>query len=301
MAECRTAASGRYEWAESPHGPEHLIWVRGALASVLGITHAKSAAYANQLPCSQPTSISAVRAQRLRKPEYMLTPKADGTRYFIMFCSMEGVPLAIAISRAMKLTILDVDVHPMLYNGTIIDCELMSPNLLLGFDILQHQGESLRKRTFVYRQQRLYALESTLIHGIPLQVKKFWPFDELGVARVNETDYPTDGYILQHIREFVTIGRSRQSYRVKTHETIDVLFKDGTVHLSNAGVLVPAGQRLVITPLPSDAGVWECAVGSLAAGIITAAPTICRSDKEEPNDISTLDILVRALTTDAEE
>ena len=301
MAQTQSTPGGRTEFVvSSDTTEEHADWISGHLHTVLDISHARMSSFKNQLPCAQPTSISAKRADALSKTEYMLTPKADGTRYFIIFCSMANTPVALALNRSMKLTVLDVDVPASLFNGTILDCELMSPTQLLAFDVLQFQGESLKRRTFVYRQQKLFCLDQLVLGTLTVEVKKCWPFDKVGLKNISQCEYSVDGYILQHIREQVVIGRSKASYRVKTIETIDVLFRAKKGFLQSAGnpVAVDSVEPSISIEAPDSDGVWECTV-TATGNQLAATPTLLRTDKIEANDVSTLKLLYAALVTNS--
>ena len=282
------AGSGRYEWTPSNYGDEHVEWVVNRLHSVLGITRSRAATFGTtQLPCAQPSSISAQATKSLRSCDYLVSPKADGSRYFIMFCTMNNVPLAIAISRSMKLSLLDVDMPPTVFNGTIIDCELMDKDTALSFDLLQLCGEPLRKRTFVYRTQRLATLSCIKLSGVSMTPKQYWPYDDHGIKRTEQVPYASDGYILQHIREHVCVGRSRKSFRVKRCETFDALFIDGEAYMFDRGEKVRVTSSDATFTESKDNGVWECEV-VWKRGALVMTPVVERTDKIEPNDRSTL-------------
>ena len=274
---------------------QHVKWVRQRLNKLLKISSRNGIKFRNQLPCMQPASTSADRVASLMGCQYLVTPKADGTRYFIYCCFMAGHPLAIAINRSYALTLLECDLPPNMFNGTVIDCELVSPETLLAFDLLEVQGFSLRTKTYAYRHQQLQRLCPLDFGGIKMTVKPSWPFDECAMQQLGMVTFPTDGYIIQSVREKVVVGRSKMTYRVKDRETIDLLFIDLKPYLFSAGTRSDADGLITVAEPPPHDGVWECYCDYIDAGKIHCVPHHLRSDKIEPNDVTVVSALRRLL------
>lgn len=109
--------------------------------------------------------------------EYVVSHKADGLRYFMMFYRIENKPRCILLDRAGSILQLRVSVYDWLYQGTIFDVELIQTSggyLILIFDTICINGHNYRECFYPVRMElaRMTLIELQSLFpgpcGIPL-------------------------------------------------------------------------------------------------------------------------------------
>ena len=272
----------------------HVDFVRDHLSDLFKLTPAQRLTYKKQLPCSQPTSLTRTDFKKCDLSTYMFTPKADGTRYYMVFISMQGIPICMAIDRAYNMFPLDVDAPDVLFNGTVLDVELMSEHLGLVMDVLQLEGQSMVKTPFFKRYKALQPVIDSITTHAPTALKlecKCVLFN-LCLATLNSQPYSKDGIILQPQRGMCGIGRVHNLYRVKNHETIDVVYRDGKYYAWQSGKPLDISERVQCKAPPEHDGLYEFTVTLPKRGAknspLRLIVSVQRTDKLEPNDVSVL-------------
>jgi len=107
----------------------------------------------------QPVSISptmidtvlGIAAETYR--EYVLSYKADGERCFLGFIRYQNIRISFLQYRTGKFEPIDLQLDPMLYNGTLFDVELLPNYNLLIFDCAILNGRRCEKKFYPHRIQ----------------------------------------------------------------------------------------------------------------------------------------------------
>ena len=205
------------------------------------------------VPAPNPVSLLRANMRDLRREEYMVSAKLDGTRYLLLLGENEttGEPYSFLVDRAATVLRVRVDVDdPALYQGTLVDGELMPAcRTFVAFDVVACGGLDCKPLDYAARLAQLRALLPRLRvreEGAGgLAVKPCAPLRQ--AARVAaQSPWPQDGLIFMPVRQPVRHGMHRGMFKWKPHHTIDfeLVVTDGGPDLRYAG---KHGPRLIAT------------------------------------------------------
>ena len=178
------------------------------------------------VPAPNPVSVLRANLPQLRRKEYLVSAKLDGTRYLLLLGrhAETGDPYSFLIDRAGTILRIQTRVEDDdLYQGTLIDGELMPAcRTFVAFDIVARGGMDCKALRYPARLEQLRALPP-LLHiceknSAGLAVKPCVPMRK--IAQVSAR-WPQDGLIFMPVDEPVRHGMHRTMFKWKPHHTID--------------------------------------------------------------------------------
>lgn len=206
-------------------------------------------ANAPHLPVDNPVSLDASNISLLSQHEYIVSLKADGTRYLLVLCMYRGRPLACLVNRASKVYTLYITAKASLFKNTsVFDgemCRCVSGQagtyVFLVFNALMDQGAVLRDKP--YRMRLVHVANNFSAEPVPaaqrdrLQTFVHARSPRLHLMRKEHDDahkmrgllhnvtpnYKIDGVVLTPAQRPVCSGRDEHTIKYKTDHPIDVL------------------------------------------------------------------------------
>eukprot|EP00959_Pyramimonas_sp_CCMP1952_P474535 9503635-Pyramimonas_sp.AAC.2 len=166
-------------------------------------------------PGPQPVSIERKHLSVLRRDEYWVCAKSDGTRYVMVLMRMNGEPLAMLVSRSMSLLLLRVTSLPDAFEGTVMDGELVETRStgatrFLVYDAVMVSGGYVGDQP---HSERMHAarclLDYTTCNQMTVRPKLFYPMRQIAEYMEREVprlDHATDGFVFTPEALSVTTG-----------------------------------------------------------------------------------------------
>jgi hypothetical protein len=227
----------------------------------------------DRFPGPQPISIERKHFDYVKRNEYMVCEKTDGTRH-ILVCFMDGPnKICALVNRSFQYKLYSLTVH----RNTLLDGELIGDTFLVH-DAVAINGEDLRSRPLNERLAKISALCSVIVPGkIKVRCKKMIPLKDISKLVLGPE---TDGIIMTPIKEPVRLGTHRTMFKWKEKNTVDFIVNNGHLCVQNDSRLV----KIQETSETVNGKILECVYGS---GVWT--PIITRLDKVHPNNLRTLD------------
>jgi hypothetical protein len=197
------------------------------------------------VPVDNPVSLDRAGLQRLKRENYIVAYKADGTRYILVLTLFNGRPLAVLVDRAGRMYSLHVQAQwGHFHRNSLFDGELctIDGNIqhFLVFNALMDQGHSLLDLTYVQRLQHiqtnfaphsLTSEERRMVTSfiVPMApnlhfVCKEWDYAQNMRAMLRSVTprYGTDGFVLTPVDQPVVSGRNPAMFKWKQDHPIDV-------------------------------------------------------------------------------
>ena len=265
-------------------------------------------AHKTHLPCPCPSSLSRqLLRDVVRKKEYFVAEKTNGVRMFMLFGAVEGgAEYCVLIDRAYNIYTVQCRADPRLYQGTLLDGEMVPASLVYTvFDCYVASGYSRFASPFFKRRQEYESIIRTVRWPFPLTVfaKQWHPLRHAATLwEERPLDGSLDGLILQpKVGLPVTSGVQTDVFKWKPPEahTIDFYLsatQDGWVLEVGSGPHILSADRFgcYLGPVePSVASrfppefqrlVVECAFVGLSGNRYYFLPDKIRSDKLYAND-----------------
>lgn len=166
-------------------------------------------------PGPQPVSIERKHLSVLRRDEYWVCAKSDGTRYVMVLMRMNGEALAMLVSRSTSLLLLRVTSLPEAFEGTVLDGEMVQTSStgatrFLVYDAVMVSGEYVGERP---HSERMHAarclLDYTKCDQMAVRPKLFYPMRQIAEYMEREVprlDHATDGFVFTPEARPVTTG-----------------------------------------------------------------------------------------------
>lgn len=194
-------------------------------------------------PGPQPISIERKHISVLQSHKYYVGHKNDGERYAVCCIYHENKPRCFLLNRKLEVKPIALKLSRKLYDGTILDCELVN-NTLFIFDVPLFSGISLKSKPFSERLDFAHAF----IKGCKLnendvfrfKVKDFVLRENFKTLKKCEN---SDGYIFVPEDKHVQTSTHNFYFKWKPliKNTIDfALNTNCQVFLQNAGKLCKA-------------------------------------------------------------
>lgn len=193
-----------------------------------------------RLPGPNPVSIERKDFERIRKSEYVVSEKTDGTRYIMMCTRIYDLKICVIIDRSFAVYLLPLQYIPrVLFQGSVFDGEITvdknGRRKFVLFDAVTVSGVSVGHLNL---SERLSALMSSLKaykmssnDPVVLDIKRWIPLNASNVIeRLNAAERQTccDGYIFMNHTKPVTFGRDFDTFKLKPagHHTVDFMVLD---------------------------------------------------------------------------
>lgn len=259
------------------------------------------------MPCPNPSSLERRDLTTISCGAYVVAPKTDGIRLFLLFGAMEstGKTYSVFINRAYDLFPVKFAVrHSELYEGTLLDGELTQEvngdYLYTVFDAVAVEGYDLKSFPFSQRKDGYEGALKALRAPKGLKVlPKLWSPLTNAVSVYQEKESISDGLILQPLEGKLKAGIQPDVFKWKPwhRQTIDfyltqshgrVLMECGhDAQIINAADInchfdMEAGGTSVL--LDEQRKVYECGFSRFADGKLFFIIIKPRQDKTYAND-----------------
>lgn len=262
-------------------------------------------------PAPQPVSIEKKDFEKLKKYEYNVSLKLDGTRFLMLFIKDKlGKNQCILVNRALKFFNLEVECEENMYTGTLLDGELMEENTNWTFyihDALVLCGNKISKLEYSTRMMDAKCCIESFINNnnsqITIKTKDFCKLNEIDKLFVN--NIKNDGVIFMPENLPVIAGTqySMLKWKPSDKHTFDFLviengdnFKVQVYHLNelidfaniysnneNGKLFIDNTKALNNY---SDKCIVECLFDSEKENF---TPVLIRTDKTHPNSLRTIE------------
>ena len=239
--------------------------------------------------------------------DYIVGWKQDGVRVLLMFAWEKESVFLKTITRKKKVLKTQYfnpnnlpETPKDWFDGTLLDCEMMSPDVFVVLDVLALGGYRKMKQSFAERMKAFdesFPLYEKLLqqYNVFLKKKKWWSFNNFKNC-LRERDSKEDGLIFMNANNAYGYGATKQLKKWKESHTIDLkyekstgewLFSDygekgGKNTLTNATVfgIVVEGSA------PSLSGIYEIEQQQINGRWVVKQP---RHDKRYPNFRTTVE------------
>lgn len=256
-----------------------------------------------RLPCSNPCSLMRADLPTLRTQPYVVGAKTDGVRFYLLlsYLTLPGMvekEYAVLIDRAFRAFQLELDAPPALYEGTLLDGELVVQDgalTFVAFDVVASAGFAFRMQVHSKRLAELSRVLSLMTcRGLKMEAKPWLPLTPASVRRLfmSDSPIPSDGLIFVAERKQLVPGMQRDMFKWKPAEanTIDFVRSGGSLLLAGDLGLQDAGAAVNVLPVDpwppeyAEEGIVECEC-AVSRGHWVASPRKRRRDKSSPNSV----------------
>lgn len=206
-------------------------------------------------PFGNPVSAERLHLDYVRKQEYLVTDKSDGVRGCFVCCETDTTFVSAFVDRRCNMYGIAVDADEGLYNGTVLDAEIVQSGdgriFVLVFDtcaiggIPDVQTESLQRRLQFARDIVLPNC-SFKRPEIALHVKQMFSVsDKESMTKmkqhVSSLEYDTDGYILTPAYDGAsTPGKADRIIKLKDDHTLDFMWSNDMLWFGDESEFFPA-------------------------------------------------------------
>lgn len=233
-------------------------------------------------PGPQPVSIERQHFSILKKNEYLVCHKMDGTRHLLVSFEIDGVKKVALMNRAFQTTYLSYT----LPKDTILDGELVKRNdgkdVFLVHDAVMIRGEDVKHLSLVERLDKARTLVRSIMSKTPFVtlVKTMIPLSDIGSLK--DEPYETDGLIMTPIHEPVRSGTHETMFKWKPRHriTIDFMIRNGNeLYIQERGRLMHEAFLYGTRNMIPDGTIVECEYSDNGWSIVKL-----RDDKTYPNN-----------------
>ena len=257
-----------------------------------------------RVPSNQPRSLMRADITTLVSEPYMVGAKADGTRAFLLFYRALGNNKPVSVLVGRDGTLQDVELSTMLglYDGTLLDGELMPGGVYMAFDLVAVAGAPYREHTHPERIRKMeHVLEVTDMRSLRVCTKPWFRYGAVGHQAVVNSIAPMacDGLVFVPVNGGLHPGTQRDQFKWKSaaNHTVDLLLGvDMVLWVGDSGGLVRVDERADIVPVLHDPpsvlalkkpAIAECTL-TRDNGKWVASFLKLRLDKKRPNDARTV-------------
>jgi hypothetical protein len=185
-------------------------------------------------PGPQPISIERRHLGILKRGDYVICEKTDGVRHVLVSLVIGDKKMSVLVNRALEMWVIPVNFPKPVYQGTILDGELIDGTFLV-YDALVVSGTSVLN---MYLNERL-EIVSGVVKGIlrmksdpvSVKVKKFFNLkkeaEKFFKEHLPSITFKMDGLIFTPVKEPVRTGTHETMFKWKPRDgnTIDFQFK----------------------------------------------------------------------------
>lgn len=269
-------------------------------------------------PAPQPVSIEKKDFEKLQKYKYYTSVKLDGVRFLMFFIKdKNNINQCIIVNRALNYYIIKINAEENLYNGTLLDGEIIFNNTNNNWDFIVHDalilcGNKINKNTFITRiNDTKYCLESFINYNedstLNISVKEFYEFDnfEYFIKNIYNNSTNNDGIIFMPNNLPVISGTqySMLKWKPKDKHTFDFLLREDNIGLkafifhmtklelfANIHNKTEEGKRFIDKVYSLENYKDECIVEcSFNIEKNNFDPLLIRTDKTHPNSLRTVE------------
>jgi mRNA guanylyltransferase len=188
-------------------------------------------------PGAQPVTIEKKDINKL-KNGYMVCEKTDGERAVLILINLNNKPMCFLINRNNELYFMDLSFKKELFEGTIMDGELIKTNKdewnYLIHDCLAYNGSSFMDlphslrygciidcivKRYSHKETDVFFIKTKLFYKFGPGIDKTWEHIK------STTENKIDGLIFTSIYDTIKFGRDYNLLKWKEFHTIDFLVK----------------------------------------------------------------------------
>lgn len=264
------------------------------------------------VPCPCPRSLMEDNLPRLRKGNFVVGEKTNGTRMFLMLgWNHHQGNYAVLIDRAYHIFHAPITArNDSLYQGTLVDGEWEPQTCTYTvFDVVASAGRLRKNKRFKDRYSSYRKLTEQLHGEVRIRAKAWHPLAHTAAlwARMQEQNSDADGLIFQSQDAKLKPGIQDGVFKWKPSHTLDLY-----LHTDAQGqVQVQCGDgpriadlqqqfhvqvdpvRSANVTLDNDVKVVECELALLEGGKVKATPILERTDKVYANDLKVVRFTVQ--------
>lgn len=267
-------------------------------------------------PAPQPVSMEKKDFAKLKDYIYSISLKLDGTRFLMYFIrDRNNRNQCILINRALQFFSINMNAENEIYNGTLIDGELIMINdkwVFMVHDSILLNGKKINKDPHTVRlDETNLCLESYIgkseYNTVDIQIKKFYPFEEIEtfISDVYNNNDNNDGIIFMPENLPVISGTQYSMLKWKPHtkHTFDFLIKENenileahvfymgdTIKFANIHYNTEDGKDFIdktkLLNKYTDECILECSYNIEKTNFV---PILIRTDKTHPNSLRTIE------------
>ena len=292
--------------------------------SAWGLTGERGKSPPPFFPGPQPISIERKHIPSLKRNEYFVCEKTDGTRVALVCLRIGTKKLTYLVNRALEFTPVKMFIKNSAYEGTILDAELISTDngksSLMVYDSVMVSGISISGYSFPERLKYIHGFLAGIMKSprdpFEVKLKTFYPMVECKTLfdkiKGGGFDHGTDGLIFTPVNEPVRVGTHNTMFKWKPRDknTVDFLAQvrdDGQVglYVQDRGEMIfesiynPAE---VVTDIPDvqSGDILECQYQH-SSWPRWWKPIGRRTDKKHPNNRRTLSRTMVNIEQDIQE
>ena len=270
-------------------------------------------------PAPQPVSIEKKDFSKLEQYLYSVSLKLDGVRFLMYFIrDKKENQQCIIINRALNFYNISIEAEDNLYNGTILDGEVIFNEETKKWEFIIHDalmlcGNKINKLTHSVRLGDTTMCIQSLINNnsdtntFTLIVKKFYPFSEINdfIDNVYSKSTNNDGLIFMPEMLPVISGTqySMLKWKPENKHTFDFLIKENeknleafVFHMGNISPFAKIhentedGKEFILKTKElneyKDGCIVECNFNKDKNNFV---PILIRTDKTHPNSLRTVE------------
>ena len=269
-------------------------------------------------PAPQPVSIEKKDFNKLKQYKYYTSLKLDGVRFLMYFIKdKNNKNQCIIVNRALNFYNISIEAEDTLYNGTLLDGEIIYDSNNKKWDFVVHDalilcGNKINKLSHSTRlNDTKCCVESFVTFSesstLNITVKEFYPFEEFAdfIENVYNKSDNNDGIIFMPENLPVISGTqySMLKWKPENKHTFDFLLKEADIgleayvfHLGNLNIFAnihaktEQGKEFIEKSKQLDNYKNECIVEcTFDKDKNNFSPILVRTDKTHPNSLRTIE------------
>ena len=269
-------------------------------------------------PAPQPVSIEKKDFLKLKQYKYFTSLKLDGVRFLMYFIKDKNSKnQCIIVNRALNFFNISIEAEDTLYNGTLLDGEIIYDSVNKQWDFVVHDalilcGNKINKLSHSNRlsdtkcciESFVRSLENSTLN---IKVKEFYPFEDFSdfIENVYSKSSNNDGIIFMPENLPVISGTqySMLKWKPQNKHTFDFLLKEAEVgfeayifHMGNLNIFAKIhknteqGKNFIDKARSlnnyKNECIIECTFNKEENNFI---PFLVRTDKTHPNSLRTIE------------
>lgn len=268
-------------------------------------------------PAPQPVSIEKKNFSKLKQYKYYTSLKLDGVRFLMYFIKdKNNKNQCIIVNRALNFYNISIEAEDTLYNGTLLDGEIIYDSGNNKWDFVVHDalilcGNKINKLSHSTRLNDTKCCVQSFVNfnnnlsTLNITVKEFYPFEEFAyfIENVYNKSQNNDGIIFMPENLPVISGTqySMLKWKPQNKHTFDFLLKEADIgleayvfHLGNLNIFAnihlktEQGKEFIEKSKQLDNYKNECIV-ECTFDKDNFSPILVRTDKTHPNSLRTIE------------
>jgi len=188
----------------------------------------------NFFPGPQPISIERKHFGILKRNDYVVCEKTDGTRHALLAVMYNEKKMCVLVDRSQEMYLLSLNLPRPMFQGTVMDGELVKTEAgwhYMVYDCLlvanKHVGHLDLLKRIEESAGPIGGIMKLAKDPLKIKVKQFWPLEQFSEFTQQVFPYETDGVVFTPVNEPVRIGTHETMFKWKPRDanTIDFQMK----------------------------------------------------------------------------